>query len=286
MKPFKRIYIEITNSCNLSCGFCPGTNRALHSMDDTSFETVLSRIGNFGSYLYYHVLGEPLLHPGLGNFLDIAQGHGKFVNLVTNGTLIREKGDALIGKPALRQITFSLHSFCQDKKEGSSDDYIRPILLFANKAKDFCYVSFRLWPARENADKKSFDSIVAAMQAFFNPAFSIAENLLSSFSVPITKNVFINQTAHFDWPDMTGKDFGPNGFCLGLREQIAILVDGTVVPCCLDRNGDMGLGNVFNEPFETILQKPRTLDIINGFSKRMVIEPLCRHCSYRKKFDR
>ncbi len=286
MKPFKRIYIEITNSCNLSCCFCPGTNRPIKSMDEATFETILSRIGALGKYLYFHVLGEPLLHPDIGKFLDIAHDHGKFVNLVTNGTLIRENSDAILGKPALRQITFSLHSFSQGQNNKSPDEYIGPIVSFADKAKNYCFVSFRLWPFEENANTDSYENIVNAIQSFFSPQCSILEKLNSSSAFSIAENVFINQSRQFDWPDCSGPDFGNIGFCLGLREQIAIVADGTVVPCCLDRNADIALGNILREPLENILQKPRTIDIVNGFSKRTVVEDLCRHCSYRNRFDR
>jgi radical SAM protein with 4Fe4S-binding SPASM domain len=83
---------------------------------------------------------------------------------------------------------------------------------------------------------------------------------------------------------MHGPDFGESGFCLGLREQFAVLADGTVVPCCLDRNADMALGNIFKQPINDILEGERARRIVDGFSKRQIAEELCRKCSYRQRF--
>jgi radical SAM protein with 4Fe4S-binding SPASM domain len=290
VKQFKRIYIEITNSCNLSCAFCPGTSRAAKQLATTHFEKILDRLGNYSKHIYFHVLGEPLLHPEVGTLLDIAHSRGKLVNLVTNGTLISKEGDSIVSKPALRQVTFSMHSFSAGPLTAQPDcpsiqDYFRHVLGFTRKAQKDHFICYRVWPQDENADTAVHGELLMLIEKSFGLTFSLSDKLKTTAAVPLDKNVFLNRSGRFDWPDISGPDLGDRGFCLGLREQFAILVDGTVVPCCLDRNGDAALGNIFNQPIGEILESERARSVVEGFSQRIVVEKLCRRCSYRKRFD-
>ena len=306
MKPFKRTYIEITNTCNLSCDFCPGTSRSVQFLTVGQFDEILDRLRDYSKHLYFHVLGEPLLHPDLGALLDSAHAHGKLVNLVTNGTLIGGVGDMLVSKPGLRQVTFSMHSLSATHLSGARpteemaaagwselrtkslvQEYLEPILNFtrkARKAQHDHFICYRLWPQNESADAPAYAGLLAQIETAFRMPFSLAEKLKTSSALPLDKNVFINQSRRFDWPDLTGPDFGEHGFCLGLREQFAVLVDGTVVPCCLDRNAEMPLGNIFKQSIGEILEGGRAKRIVEGFSQRRVVEELCRRCGYRKRF--
>ena len=108
MKRFKRVYIEITNVCNLSCNFCPKTMRKAHSMDVDSFKKILDQVKPYTDYLYLHLKGEPLLHPNLPEFLDLCAEREFKVNITTNGTLLRKMKDKIIKKPSIRQINISL----------------------------------------------------------------------------------------------------------------------------------------------------------------------------------
>jgi radical SAM protein with 4Fe4S-binding SPASM domain len=285
LKQFKRTYFEITTTCNLSCDFCPGTSRPAQFISTEMFEDVLVRLGDISKHLYFHVLGEPLLHPDLDKLLDIAHKRKKLVTLVTNGTLIRNACDMLVSKPALRQVTFSMHSLPAGSTASSVQDYFYPVLEFTRKARHDHFVCFRLWPEKESAAAAATGELVALIEKSFALPFSLREKLALTSAIPLDKNVFLNRSGRFDWPDMTGPDFGESGFCLGLREQIAVLVDGTVVPCCLDRNADMTLGNIFKQPIGEILGSERATRIVEGFSKRRVMEELCRKCGYRKRFD-
>jgi radical SAM protein with 4Fe4S-binding SPASM domain len=285
LKQFKRTYIEITTTCNLSCDFCPGTSRSSQFLTGAQFDEILTRLGDYSKHIYFHVLGEPLLHPDLGKLLDSAHTHGKLVNLVTNGTLISKVSNILILKPALRQVTFSMHSLPAGSTVSSVQDYFYPVLEFTRKARHNHFVCFRLWPEKESAAAAATGELLALIEKSFALPFSLRKKLALTSAIPLDKNVFLNQTGRFDWPDMTGPDFGESGFCLGLREQIAVLVDGTVVPCCLDRNADMALGNIFKQPIGEILESERARQIVDGFSKRRVVEELCRKCGYRKRFD-
>ena len=104
----KRVYLEITNVCNLACSFCPGTKRQKRFMSETEFAALTEKLRGKTQYLYFHLMGEPLLHPLLCRFLAIAEEKGFRVILTTNGTLLDEKGRGLPDAPALYKINLSL----------------------------------------------------------------------------------------------------------------------------------------------------------------------------------
>ncbi|HIS11510.1 MAG TPA: radical SAM protein, partial [Candidatus Onthocola stercoravium] len=68
----KKVYVEITNNCNLDCSFCIKNTRKSMFMSEDNFEVILNKLKNTTSYLYFHVMGEPLLHPLINEFIDIA----------------------------------------------------------------------------------------------------------------------------------------------------------------------------------------------------------------------
>lgn len=286
MKPFKRTYVEITNACNLACTFCPGTARRIEFMSTGMFDGVLAALGGHCTHLYLHVLGEPLLHPALPELLDSAHQHGKLVNLTTNGLLIGKAGASIAGKPALRQVTFSLHSFAPGRSAASAEAYLTPILDFARNASAAHLICLRLWDAADSSDTGSRESMLSIIANAFCLPPALRNDLKRSAAVRLDKNIFLNTMQRFAWPNMNGPDFGKSGFCLALREQIAILVDGTVVPCCLDSNGTLALGNICSLPVADILASDRARRLHDGFSQRTAVEQLCRHCSYRLRFGR
>ena len=130
--PYSRVYVEITNLCNRNCTFCPGTDRKKRMMTVPEFETVISKLTGVTGYLYYHLMGEPLTHPGLPEMLAIASKLGFKSQITTNGTLLQARGQALIDA-RVHKVNISVHSF----EEGSNEDYVNYInscLDFADRA--------------------------------------------------------------------------------------------------------------------------------------------------------
>ncbi len=291
MKKFKKFYIEITNICNLSCYFCPQTSRSPEFMSIKTFTKILDQIKPHTDYIYFHVKGEPLLHPNLSEFLHISYERGFKVNITTNGTLIHKVKKKLILSPALRQINFSLHSF--DGNEGVSNklDYINDIISFVKEAIDAndTLFSLRLWNLNKNnttnlSAKKNSD-LLSIIEDAFNLSYKIEEKIVPGKGIKICDKVYLNQDYEFQWPDLLAKEDNSPGFCYGLRNQVAILVDGTVIPCCLDGEGIINLGNIHETNFSEIVENQRSNNIFNGFSRRQAVEELCRKCGYRKKFN-
>ncbi|MEX3747784.1 radical SAM/SPASM domain-containing protein [Lysinibacillus xylanilyticus] len=289
MRTFKKVYIEITSVCNLACSFCPPTARAKGLIKVEQFNKILDEIRPHTKYIYLHVKGEPLLHPRIDQLLDAAHEKGFKVNITTNGTLIKKNREKILGKPALRQINFSLHSF--DGHEGSEnrEKYLEDILDFVRAAREYnTIISYRLW----NLQKDHVSDIAARrnretlniLENEYNLDYRIEETVQPGKGVKIAKNIYLNQDHEFRWPSLLEPEDEGKGFCHALRSQAAILVDGTVVPCCLDGEGVINLGNVNEKSFTDIVQGERANNIVDGFSRREAVEELCRKCGYRQKF--
>ena len=288
MQKLKKAYIEITNVCNLSCAFCPGTSREPGFMSGAEFETVLKKLSGHVEYLYLHVMGEPLLHPEVAHFLKLSGNYGYKVNITTNGLLIGKQAETLVDIQALRQVNFSLHSQEEGTDTVKLENYLEDIFDFTDMAlaKGGIYISYRLWNLSSEAADKYNTFIVQKLEQRFRLNFSILDALRLNNRIKIREGLFLNSANVFEWPSMDADETGSKGFCLGLRDQVAILVDGTVVPCCLDSGGIIKLGNIFEEDFQHILSGERAKILYEGFSGRRAIEELCMRCGYRTRFSK
>lgn len=290
MKTFKKFYVEITSICNLACSFCPPTERAKQFIEVDQFRYILDQIKPHTKYIYFHVKGEPLLHSKIDQLLDISHEKGFKVNITTNGTLLKKAKHKIFMKPALRQMNFSLHSF--DGHAGSTNrlEYISSILSFAKEAvaNSNMIVSLRLWNLDQdnatNLDKSRNREALAIIEKEFDLDYQIEEKVEPGSGVKIAERIYLNQDHEFKWPALHEEEDEGKGFCHALRNQAAILTNGTVVPCCLDGEGIINLGNVYDTPFSEIVEGERANNLYNGFSRREAVEELCRKCGYRKRF--
>ena len=276
---FRKIYLEITNACNLRCSFCPGTSRAPKSLDEKEFELLAAKLRPYSDFLYFHLMGEPLCHAKLESFLEIAEKLGFRVIITTNGTLLEKRRDVLLRARALHKINISLHAFEANDVDFSFDDYLCRAFEFGRAAEGEKIVVYRLW---NNGGKDALnESILARMKSFF-PAEWTEERR----GTRIGERIYLEYGDKFDWPDLSAKDGGDEVFCYGLRDQIGVLCDGTVVPCCLDHNGDIALGNLFESDMESIISSPRAVAIYEGFNQKHATEELCRKCGYARRFGK
>jgi len=281
---FKKIYIEITNLCNLACEFCHGTSRKGRIMSAKEFEFIAKRVKDLGNNFFLHVMGEPLSHPELYEILSIAEKYSMPINITTNGTLI-SSNTRLINAKALRKVSISLHSFEGANSSEDMEKYIKSCIAFANgcaQNKKIC--ALRLWnldgentKGANTQNEKILSMLKEEFHCEWTPLFN---------GYKVSEYVFLEWGEKFDWPDKNAKDYGEKGFCYGLRSQIAILCDGTVVPCCLDGDGVVNLGNIFESTLEEIINTPRAKAIKEGFEKRKAVEELCRRCGYAQRFKR
>lgn len=283
------MYIEITSVCNLACSFCPPTERAKGLIKVDQFNKILEEIAPHTKYIYLHVKGEPLLHPRIDQLLDAAHEKGFKVNITTNGTLIRKQWHKLLGKPALRQINFSLHSF--DGHEGSEnrEKYLGDILEFVRATREHkTLISYRLWNLQQDhktdiAARRNRETL-DILEKEYDLDYRIEEKVEPGKGLKVGPNVYLNQDHEFRWPSLLEKEDMSKGFCHALRSHAAILVDGTVVPCCLDGEGVINLGNIHEQKFSDIIESDRANALVDGFSRREAVEELCRKCGFRQKF--
>lgn len=278
-KRFRKVYLEISNVCNLRCSFCPGTKRKPGVMDEAAFSLLLSRLRPWTDYLYFHLMGEPLCHPLLETFLRLAGEAGFKVILTTNGTLLQKQQAMLLASPALNKVNISLHAFEANDLAMPFAEYLDRCLAFGKAAEGQKLVSYRLW--NNGGQDAMNDQILTALAQYF-PKPWVQERR----GIRIGQRVYLEHGDKFDWPDLGAQDGGERVFCYGLRDQLGVLCDGTVVPCCLDHEGDLALGNLLETPLEQILESPRAQAIYRGFSDGKAAEELCRKCGYARRFQR
>ena len=279
----KKAYVEITNRCNLACSFCPKTKREPRTMSAQEFGLVLSRLEGYVQYVYLHVMGEPLLHPQLPELLEICRALDFRVTLTTNGTLLPVRQPVLLAAPALRKVSVSLHSF-EANEAGDFRAYLTGCTDFARAAMAAGVLTdFRLWNL-DGAQTKGLhdrnDEILAHLHAAFSEPWQ-----RNTWGWRLAKGVFVSFGERFDWPDAQAADRGALGRCRALSDQLAVLSDGTVVPCCLDHEGTLALGNLLRQDLPEILSAPLARTIREGFEKGIRAAPLCRRCGYAERFS-
>ncbi len=279
MKRFRKVYIEISNICNLHCSFCPGTKRNSRVMKVDEFSVLLPKLREVTDYLYFHIMGEPLCHPQLDAFLSLAGNADFKVILTTNGTLLPRQQDLLLHSPTVHKVNISLHAFEANDLSLPFSDYLTGCFQFTTAAEGKKLVTLRLWN-QGGADELN-ERILSDLHRYFPETW-----LTEPRGTRIGNRVYLEFGDKFDWPDLTCPDGGDRVFCYGLRDQLGVLCDGTVVPCCLDHEGDIALGNLFTDDLDAILSSPRAKAIYHGFSAGKASEELCRKCGYARRFKK
>ena len=278
MMKYSRVYVEITNICNRNCSFCIGTKRALRRMTAEEFSLVTDRLQGITEYIYFHLMGEPLTHPLLPDFIREAREKGFHPAIATNGTLLATRGDSLIDADVYK-VSISVHSF----ENGSTEEYLRYIndcMEFADKASRAGVLTvLRLWN-RGYDEGRNLDTLALLRDYFKNDEWKEGNR-----GIRIRPKLHLEYGDRFEWPSLTATDHGEDVFCYGLSDHFGVLCDGSVVPCCLDHDGNMTLGNVFETEVSKILSTERARRIYEGFRCRKATEELCRRCGYAQRFS-
>lgn len=268
-KMIDRCYIEITNTCNLDCHFCPKHQRKRRQLSAEEFDLLTDKVRGKVCFLYFHLMGEPLLHPLLPQFITMAREKGFKTVLTSNGTLLHRAMNLLDTLP--HKVQLSLHSH-ESNARGELSSYMEEVMNFATQAaaKGTCVV-LRLWN-QGGMDKEN--ELVMDYIAEYVPrpwkerpdGFRLCDNLYLEFD------------RKFEWPSANASSAKREVFCKALLKQIGVLSDESLVPCCLDHNGDVVLGNLFHQSLEEILSSPRAQAMIEGFQHHTATEALCQNC--------
>ena len=273
---YNKVYVEITNICNMNCSFCHGHSRAPRRMSKDEFRLILGKLTEQTKYIYYHLMGEPLTHPELPDFIKLAGEYGYKSIVTTNGTLLEKRKDELLAA-GLHKVNISLHSF----EDGDDDSYIAYVQSLAEFAKAAAekgiIIVFRLW-------NKGFDGGKNEVALKLLAQYITGDWAENTRGIRVRDKIFIEFGERFEWPDSNAEIKGDKFFCYGLKDQFGILADGTVVPCCLDSDGVISLGNIFSDDIADILSSERATAIVEGFRCGKASEDLCQRCGYAQRF--
>ena len=284
-----RCYIEITNVCNLSCDFCPKHNRQERRMSAQEFDLVTDRLRDRAIFLYFHLMGEPMLHPLLPDFIRMAREKGFRTVLTSNGTLPVKAMRLLSSLP--HKVQLSLHSH-ESNGKGILSDYIDKVMQFAIPAAEqgSCIV-LRLWNlgGRESENEQVMQLLEKYVQKPWHErpdGYRLCDNLYLEFDrkfewpilSEVTETSPLGGSPMLITSEYVPKRRGAEIFCKALHKQIGVLSDGSLVPCCMDHNGDIRLGNLFTQSLDEILESPRAKAMIEGFRHHKATELLCRNC--------
>lgn len=287
-KRFKKIYIEISNVCNLQCTFCPEVVRGKKFMDPALFKKVATEAAPLTEVACFHLMGEPLLHPEFKNYLNVCAGLGLRVELTTNGILLDEKRIDVLMNPILKQVNFSLQSFESNFPDRDNSAYLQKIFDFTNRAlkeRPDLYIYYRLWNEGSPGAADSNDHMFEKIRQGLNVDFKNETEGRRYKSIHLKGLVYIHKDIRFEWPHPNSPIRSDTGFCYGLSSQMGILADGTVVPCCLDKEGVINLGNCGAKRLDHIMRSPRAKAVLQGFKKGILVEDLCKKCTYIERFD-
>lgn len=248
-------------------------------MSPDEFAVVLDAIRPYTNYVYLHVLGEPLLHPRIGDMLELAEKAGINVNITTNGGLLNRKEAILLNYP-VRQINISIHDAEENIEENKWNNYLDGILHFATKAAAKTYINLRLWNSGVESSLDFNAFCLNKIATYFEKSPNEFTKEDKDTGLKLANHIFLQTAPRFDWPDGETQRNISQKTCYALRDQIAILVDGTIVPCCLDADGVMNLGNIFTDNLAVVLNGERAQKIRKGFINHTITEEHCKTCGF------
>ncbi|MCX2745460.1 SPASM domain-containing protein [Mangrovivirga sp. M17] len=284
---FKKVYLEISNICNVQCSFCPVVEMDKKIMDLIEFEDIIKQVAPLTEVICLHLLGEPLAHPKFLNILEICDKYNTKVDLTTNGILIKKHKNNILNSKCIRQINFSLQAFKDNFPEREIESYLSPILEFvksANVEKPDLYINFRLWNLNSNASDN--EDIFSMIESQFDISINRNIELGAIKSKRIWNRLYLNFDSRFEWPSFSLPHQGLEGRCHGTISHIGIHSNGTVVPCCLDQKASINLGNLKTSTIHDIINSDRFVNMRNGFLNGVLVEELCQHCSYIQRFSK
>lgn len=290
IKKFRKVHIEITNICNLACSFCPPKVLPNQTMSLEMFKKINQEVKSYTNELAYHIVGDPLVLSNLNAYLDISLDEKLKVHLTTTGNNLEEKHFESLSHQAIKQVNFSINSYNANSHKKSLEEYLRPIFLFASfvvQHQKELFINFRIWNLDDSNSAKVFNQAVFDLA---NTFFGTQLHLDTIYAqepknIKVARKVFFNFDEYFEWPSLENSVFEPKGYCHGLSSHFGILSSGVVVPCCLDKDGIINLGNLQKQTLETILTSKRAFAIQQGFQNTMAVEELCQKCTYKTRFD-
>lgn len=287
IQKFKKVYLEISNICNLQCTFCPEVEREKKQLDSEKFKNYLSQVSPFAERICLHVMGEPLNHPQFCEFVKLAEEHNVSLEITTNGTLLNEQIQSALLNPCVNQVNFSIQSFLDNFPVANPQTYFDKIFNFCEKANETrpdLYINLRLWNIKDAGDNNN-EVFFRALEKRFSLSINRTVHVDLNKSKKLFSKVYLHFDSRFEWPNINNTINSTRGTCHGTRSHLAVHADGTVVPCCLDKEANIKLGNINQQNFKDILTTERYLNMKSGFENLKLVEDLCQRCTYIDRFN-
>lgn len=289
MMKFYRIYIEITNVCGLSCSFCPTKELPSKEMDLVFFEAVIEQAKAYTKEIACHVVGDPLTQSNLHAYLDIIHRHGLKAMLTTSGYFLKKHRYDTLFHPCVKQINISLNAFNKNDTSLTFEQYISPVLALCEaklEREEALFINLRVWNLDEMMSERTFnETLFSKLSATFDTSLSLDKVYEERpKSIRLAYKILVHFDNYFEWPSLKNKNYG-HGSCQGLQSHVAVLASGKVVPCCLDCDGVIELGDLHQNSLEEILQSKRSRAMLEGFKEGRAVEELCQKCSYKERFN-
>jgi organic radical activating enzyme len=285
-KRFEKIYVEISNVCNLQCDFCPEVAREKDVMSTGLFTRIIADAAPLAEQVCLHLMGEPLSHPRFAEFVRICAAHGLPVNLTTNGTLLNaERTEALLS-PIVRQVNFSIHSFEANFPGQDIGPYLEKIFSFSRQAfarRPDLYINYRLWNL-DTQDSGKNDALIARVGTAFGVELDNRIDVKWRKGRHVQDRLYLHFDSRFEWPNPKSPLLSETGTCRALSSHLGVLTDGTVVPCCLDKEGVTALGDARRQTLSEVLAGERAAAMARGFAEGRLVEDLCRRCAFISRF--
>ncbi|MBT7610160.1 MAG: radical SAM protein [Bacteriovoracaceae bacterium] len=284
---YKRVYIEISNICNLQCSFCPIVDRDNKVLEVDNFQKIIKQVAPITKEVCLHLMGEPIAHPHFSKVIDICTNLNVPIQLTTNGVVIAQKKHILLKDNSIRQVNFSIQSYKDNFPDRPLKDYLIPIFEFSDelyKKRPDIYINYRLWNLKENEEVDN-DEFFDLLESYFNIEVNRRIQVEAIKSKKLREKLYLHFDSRFNWPDFDLPMLGTGGRCHGLISHIGIHADGTVVPCCLDKEARISLGNCLEQDLREILSSERAMKMKIGFQNNQLVEDLCQRCPYIRRFN-
>ena len=306
---FHKIYVEITDICGLSCSFCTPKKAKRGVMPLTLFKNIIEQIANYTKFISLHVLGDPLCVENLNEYLAIGSYYNVKFDIVSSGAFLQQKHFPILTQDSIHQVSFSLDALFNhshlNKEIHKYFDRIIDFYMYANANYPKLYINLRLFG--NNDYTYLLERFPNAIMQTEKRRLRLAKNFFLRFHKPFIwhatqkhhnlKSSFldsINQSLHKDKPSndklletksimsqMQNHPKPNKPYCFGSVKQLAILANGIVVPCCIDANGSMPLGNLCVQDFESILKSKPMKTMQKAQHTHKNLPNLCSTCTFR-----
>ena len=271
---FKFIYLEITNSCNLNCYFCPSSTLNTHEFIRVKdVQKYILDLKNYTDTFYLHILGEPLMHPNFEEIVELCNKNNLKVRVTTNGTLISKYNFQNINISKFNISLQSLINFSTDYV----DKYFNNLKEMLEQVHDKLEngnlgIDLRLWNDKNNINVQKLNKL-------------IMDYLDKIVQIDKYQNVRVSTEDEFTWPNELDACNSNVVKCLGGKTHLGVHVNGDVVLCCLDYQSKTKIGNLKSQSLKEILDGEIYQETMKALQAGKAYFPLCASCSYRNRFN-